>query len=173
MGCPGAAPRAELPLLLSTAAAPGSPSWLPNPLLLPLSGCSPCSAPSQRMSWMRTDVRGLEAMGTACWAAAGVQLIPARVLLAALCLLAGSTLALMLLFLSLPRGSRASHPPGSAFIGQAAKPPGPDWRSLAGVYALWWCLGSHGLPGCLLLPLAQDTHPHGSMGSQPNLSLLL
>lgn len=78
-----------------------------------------------------------------------------------------------LLFLSLPRGTLASHPPGSAFIRQAAKPPGPDWRSLVGVYALRLCLGSHGFSGCLLLPLAQDALPHGSMGSQPNLSLLL
>ena len=71
-----------------------------------------------------------------CWAAGGVRLIAAGVLLGALCLLAGSTPALILLFLSLPRGTLASHPPGSAFIWPAAKPPGPDWRSLAGVYAL-------------------------------------
>lgn len=73
---------------------------------------------------MRKDVRGLEEMGMVCWAAVGVQLIPAGVLLGALCLLAGSTPALILLFLSLPSGALVSHPPGFAFIRQAAKPPG-------------------------------------------------
>ena len=173
-GCPGAAPGAELTSLPSVAAAPCSlSSGLPNPPLLSRSGSVPRSAPSQRMSWMRKDVRGLEEMGMVCWAAVEVRLITAGVLLGALCLLEGSTPALILLFLSLPRGMLVSHPPGSAFIRQAAKPPGPDWRSLAGVYALRLCLGSRGFSGCLLLPLAQDALPHGSMGSQPNLSLLL
>lgn len=126
------------------------------------------------MSWMRKDVRGLEETGTVCWAVVGLRLIPAGVLLGALCLLAGSTPALILLFLALPGGALASHPPGAAFIGQAAKPPpgliGDPWQESTPFVCV---LAPAGFQAVFLSFLHRDALPHGSVGSQPNLSLLL
>lgn len=155
-GWAGDAPGARGLLGGSPGAAPGSPSsGLPKPLL---SLCVLRSAPSQRMSWMRKDVRGLDEVGTVFWGLPG-----------ALCPPGGSTPALISFSSRCPQPHCLPTLLAPHLSGRR-----PSLRGLigdqAGVYALRWCLGSRRAFCCSLFlcrASPQGALPHRSAKPSP------